>query len=156
MGRLKESTVALLEDLFLDYPDRPAALLSALYVVQSEENHLSEEGLSHLADIMQMPKSVIYETVTFFTLFYRKPLGRHIIRACRNICCYLRGSDQVVARLEEVLGVKAGETTPDGLFTLELSECLGACDQAPMMMIDDRIFGPLEGRDIEGILEEYR
>lgn len=156
MAGLKEKTRERLEDLFLYYPDRPAALIPALFLVQEEQNHLTEESLDDLADVIGMPKSTIYETATFYSLFSFEPQGKHIIRICRNICCFLRGSDKILAGIEKVLGVGVDETTPDGLFTLQVVECLAACDRAPAMMIDEKTYGPLKTEDLEDIFGEYR
>jgi NADH-quinone oxidoreductase E subunit len=156
MAALKPATMARLEELFTDFPNRPAALIPALYIVQDEENHLTEENLSALADVLDMPKSAIYETATFYSLFSFDPRGRHIIRLCRSICCYLKGSDRLEEAMEKILGIREGETTPDGRFTYYLSECLAACDRAPMIQINEEIFGPIGPEDLPRILEAFQ
>jgi NADH-quinone oxidoreductase subunit E len=155
IGALQETTRARLEELVRDFPDRPAALIAALYVVQEEENHLTEENLSGLAAFLGMPKSQVYQTATFYSLFEFGPQGRHIIRICRSICCFLRGGDAIYDHLRRRLGIGPEETTPDGRFTLKLSECLALCNRAPSMMIDEKCFGPLTPDEVDRILETY-
>ena len=157
MDRLKDTTVAKLKELMKEYPIRQGALLPALYMVQAEEgNYLTKDHLTHIAAVMGLPKSLIYEVVTFYMLFYLEPRGKHTIRLCRNLCCFVRGSDELLDHLEGILGIKAGETTPDGLFSLELSECLAACERAPMIMINEKTFGPLKNEDLKPLLDQYR
>ncbi len=153
---LKEKTVARLEDLFRDFPIRSAALIPALYIVQEEENHLTEENLTALAAVIEMPKSQVYQTATFYSLFSFEPQGRHVIRLCRSICCFLRGGDAIFEHLTGRLGIGPDQTTPDGLFTLKMSECLALCDRSPSMMVDDQCFGPLTPEEVDKIVGEYR
>jgi NADH-quinone oxidoreductase subunit E len=155
MGALKTVTLRRLEELFGDFPDRPAALIPSLYIVQEEENHLTEENLSGLADLLDMPKSSVFETATFYSLFSFKPQGRHVIRLCRSICCWLNGSDALEEAVRASLGVGFEQPTPDGRFILKHSECLAACDRAPAIQVDDRIFGPVTPAEIAGILEQF-
>jgi NADH-quinone oxidoreductase subunit E len=145
-----------LAKLFAEYRRKPDALLTALYLVQAECNHLSEPVLSELAEIMEMPKSVIYEVVTFYALYSTKPQGRNIIMVCQNLCCFLRGTDEVIMALTRELGIRPGETTPDGRFTLRPVECLAACERAPALQINEKLLGPVAPADVPRILAEYR
>jgi NADH-quinone oxidoreductase subunit E len=153
---ISPATRERLAKLLAEYPDKPAALLTALYLVQAECNHLSDAVLTEFAAIMEMPKSVIYEVTTFYSLYSTRPVGRNIIMVCQNLCCFLRGSDEVVMAIARELGIKPGETTADGLFTLRPCECLAACERAPAIQINDRLMGPVSPADIPGILAEYR
>ncbi len=155
MAALKPATIRRLEELFGDFRDRPSALIPALFIVQEEENHLTTDNLSALADLLDMPKSSVYETATFYSLYSFAPQGRHVIRLCRSICCWLNGSDALEETVRERLGVGFEQVTPDGRFILRHSECLAACNLAPAIQVDDRIFGPVTAADIAGILEEF-
>ena len=150
------ATRARLARLLAEYRKKPDALLTALYLVQAECNHLSDEVLTEFAEIMEMPKSVIYEVATFYALYSTRPQGRNIIMVCQNLCCFLRGSDEVVMAIARELGIKPGETTADGKFTLRPVECLAACERAPAIQINDKLMGPISPADIPAILAEYR
>jgi NADH-quinone oxidoreductase subunit E len=145
-----------LAKLLSEYRRKPDALLTALYLVQAECNHLSDGVLTELAEILEMPKSVIYEVTTFYSLYATKPQGRNLIMVCQNLCCFLRSSDEVVLAVMRELGIQPGETTPDGKFTLRAVECLAACERAPAIQINDKLMGPVAPADIPGILAEYR
>jgi len=142
--------------LLAEYPSKPAALLTALYLVQADCNHLSDGVLTELADILEMPKSVICEVTTFYSLYSSKPQGRNIIMVCQNLCCFLRGTDEVIMAIARELGIQPGETTPDGKFTLRPVECLAACERAPAIQINDKLMGPVSPADVPKILAEYR
>lgn len=152
---IPDGTRERLSQLFDRFARKSDALLSALFIVQEESNHLSTEVLDELAAIMEMPKSVLYEVVTFYHLYSRKPRGRNIILVCRNLCCYLRGSDDIYRAVYEELGIGPGETTEDGRFTLETAECLAACDRSPVMMVNEQIFGPLDSDLAREILRKF-
>lgn len=145
-----------LDRLFERFPRKPDALLTALFTVQEDcERHLSPEVLDELAAIMEMPKSIIYEVVTFYHLYSTEPRGENIILICQNLCCYLRGSDEIYRAVREELGIGPGETSDDGRFTLETAECLAACERAPAMMINEETFGPLDPDQVKEILRKY-
>ena len=144
-----------LVELFARFPRKPDALLTALYIVQEDCNNLAPEVLDEVAEIMEMPKSVIYEVVTFYHLYSTKPRGKNIILICQNLCCYLRGSDEIYQAVFEELGIRPGETTEDGRFTLETAECLAACERAPALMINEKTFGPVDPEQVKGILKGY-
>ena len=148
-------TRARLAELFARFPRKPDALLTALYIVQEDCNNLAPEVLDELAEIMAMPKSIIYEVVTFYHLYSTNPRGKNIILICQNLCCYLRGSDEIYRAVYDELGIRPGETTGDGRFTLETAECLAACERAPAMMINEKTFGPVDPEQVRKILREF-
>jgi NADH-quinone oxidoreductase subunit E len=139
------------------YPkdQKQSAVLSALRIVQEEHGHLTEELMDAVADYLEMPSIAVYEVVSFYTMFETKALGRHLINVCTNISCMLHDSAQVVNHLEKKLGIKLGETTEDGRFTLRSVECLGACVKAPMMQVDKDYHEHLTPESIDKVLEEY-
>ena len=145
-----------LDRLFERFPRKPDALLTALYIVQEGcDNCLPPEVLDELAAIMEMPKSIIYEVVTFYHLYSTEPRGKNIILICQNLCCYLRGSDEIYQTVFEEIGIRPGETTEDGRFTLETAECLAACERAPAMMVNEKTFGPVNPEQVKEILKGY-
>jgi len=145
-----------LAKLLGEYRRKPDALLTALYLVQADCNHLSDPVLTEFAAIMEMPKSVIYEVATFYSLYQTRPQGRNIIMVCQNLCCFLRGVDELVEAFARELGIRPGETTPDGKFTLRPVECLAACERAPAIQINEKLMGPISPADVPRILAEYR
>jgi len=152
---IPESTRERLVGLFARFPRKSDALLTALYIVQEDCNNLAPEVLDELAEIMEMPKSIMYEVVTFYHLYSTKPRGKNISLICQNLCCYLRGSDEIYRAVFEELGIKPGETTGDGRFTLETAECLAACERAPAMMVNEKTFGPVTPEQVKEILKGY-
>lgn len=125
------------------YPSdrRRSAVVAALLMVQ-EQNHgwLSTAAMDAIADYLGLAKIEVYEVATFYDMFELKPIGRHKITICTNISCMLAGAEKIVDCVQEKLGVKMGETTEDGKFTLRESECLAACGNAPMCQVDDKIY----------------
>ncbi len=135
------------------YPQKEAALLPVLLVIQDERGFIQPEAEAWAAETLGMRPIEVREAVSFYSLLRRERGGRHNIRVCHNLSCRLAGAEDVLAGLEALLGLRAGETTSDGRFTLETVECLGRCDHAPCLMIDGQDYGPV-GRDhLEGILK---
>ena len=138
------------------YPDRRAALLPVLQMAQDRFGYISLEAEEYVASLFDLSPAHVHEVVTFYTLFFTRPVGRHILSVCHNLSCHLRGAEDVLAYLKERLGVDAGETTKDGKVTLLAVECLCACEMAPMLQVDDRYEGNLTREKLDGILEELR
>lgn len=133
-----------------------SAVMAALMVVQEEQGHLTSDMMDAVAQYLGMPSIAVYEVASFYTMYEQKPVGRNLVNVCTNISCKLRDSDAVVAHLQSTLGVKLGETTADGRFTLRSVECLGACVNAPMMQINKDYHENLTAEKIDAILEDYR
>ncbi len=141
------------EELVRRYPKKEAALLPVLHLVQREKGFISPEAEEWAAATLGIPPLQVREVLSFYTLLRRKPAGRYVIQVCRNVSCFLAGSADVEKYLEARLGVRAGETTADGKFTLETVECLGNCDHAPCLMVNDDDYGPVTRDAVEGILK---
>ncbi|MCF6177003.1 MAG: NAD(P)H-dependent oxidoreductase subunit E [Victivallaceae bacterium] len=120
-------------------------LLAILHQIQAgnDDNSLHKDQLQQLAEIMDIPVADIVSTASFYTMFSLKPRGKHIIRLCESPPCYIMGEENILTALENCLKIKLGETTADKMFTLETTSCLGACGVAPVMMIDDTVYGEL-------------
>lgn len=142
------------DDCVRHYPQKRAALLPALWLVQEQQGWISKEAMEYLAGLLDITPAAVYETVTFYTMFNKKPIGKHHIQVCNSVCCCLRGSEQTVDYLQRKLGVKTGETTADGRFHLSTVECLGSCGTAPMMQIDNDYFENLDEEKIDKIINE--
>jgi NADH-quinone oxidoreductase subunit E len=154
--RFSDAQLAEVRRLQALYPERQAALLPVLRMAQEAFGYVSPEVEVYVAGLFEMTPAHVHEVVTFYTLFFQRPVGRHVISVCHNLSCALRGAEDVVGYLEERLGVEAGETTPDGRVTLLRVECLCACEVAPMMQVDEEYVGPLDRAAIDRVLGELR
>ena len=148
-----EAQLAEVRRLQALYPSPRAALLPVLRMAQETFGHISLEAERYVAALFGLSPAHVHEVVTFYTLFFRKPVGRHVLCVCHNLSCTLMGGEDVIAYLEGRLGIEAGETTPDGRITLLRVECLCACEMAPMMQVDDAYVGPLTRETIDRVLE---
>jgi NADH-quinone oxidoreductase subunit E len=152
---LTTEEMAEIEAEFTHYEQKRAACVEALKAVQRRRGWVSDESLSDLADFMEMTTDELDSVATFYSLIFRKPVGRHIILVCTSVSCWVMGYEQVLDHIRERLGIGLGETTADGRFTLLPNVCLGACDLAPALMIDDDLHGNLETEKIGDILARY-
>jgi NADH-quinone oxidoreductase E subunit len=130
---------AQLDDIVTKYPaDRKrSAVLAALYLVQDQQGYLTANGMRHVAGILDMTPAEVEDVATYYVMFYREPVGKHVLQVCRTLSCALLGAERVTEALSEKLGLKVGETDKSGLFTLLEFECLGACDRAPIVMVNN-------------------
>lgn len=130
-------------------------LLQILHDIQTmnSDNSLHKDDLDQLSDIMDIPMSDLVSTLSFYTMFSLKPRGRHIIRLCESPPCHVMGSETVLDAIRDSLNITVGETTEDGCFTLETTSCLGTCAVAPVMMIDETVYGNLTREKVTAILE---
>jgi NADH-quinone oxidoreductase subunit E len=135
-----------------------SAVIAALHAVQHENHgYLTPELMNAVAAYLDIPAIQVYEVATFYSMFETKPVGRHSISVCTNISCMLRGADEIVAHIERKLGVKTGESTPDGRFYLKQEEeCLAACCGAPMMMVDHHYFENLTAAKVDEVLDKIK
>ena len=133
-----------IEALAAQYPTRRGALLPALHLVQRESGHISHDAMRELAELLELRPNEVLEVVSFYNMFDTEPRGRHRVHVCTNLPCSLRGARGLLRSLEAHLGVRAGETTPDGRITLDHEECLGACGYAPMLRIGDTYYEDLD------------
>ena len=131
-------------------------LLEVLKEKQDSFGCLSGELLVEIAESLGLPVSEVYGVATFYSFLATKPRGRNVIRICKSLPCYLKSSDIVIESIKKELGIKPGATTPDGRFSLELTNCIGACDKAPAMMINHDVYGDLTAGKIPQILDGYQ
>lgn len=135
------------------YPKKEAALLPVLHLVQREVGCISAEEEKFVAQILGLRSMKVREVVTFYTMFIRRPLGKYHIQVCSNLTCTLLGAGKLIDYLKQKLGIEIGETSPDKKFTLSAVECLGACEQAPCMMVNFDYYGQLDKSKIDQILD---
>ena len=148
-----EETRAKHERLLGRYPNREAAILPTLYLAQREFGHLSDEAILYVADLLGFTPARIYGVATFYTMYNKKPVGKYHLQVCRNLSCSLMGAEHLIEHVTRKIGVKPGETTADGRFTLSTVECLGSCGTAPVMQVNDDYYENLTEESIDAILD---
>ena len=131
-------------------------LLVLLEEAQDKFGYLSQELMAELAEILGLSISEIYGVATFYSFLSTKPQGRNVIRVCQSMPCFLKNSQSIIESVEKEIGIKPGETTPDGKFSFELTNCIGACDEAPAMMLNNDVHVNLTPRKISQILKAYK
>ncbi|MCL2121569.1 MAG: NAD(P)H-dependent oxidoreductase subunit E [Clostridiales bacterium] len=151
-------TVRMMEmQALLDrYPPDPRFALAVMQDMQRQFNYVPREGLLALSSRIGRSEAQLYSMATFYKALSIKPKGRHIIKLCDGTACHIRGSAHLVAAVERLLGIKPEETTTDGMFSLELVNCLGSCALAPVMVVDGRYYGKVSADQLRGILDECR
>ena len=137
-------------------PRRSAACIEALKIVQNSRGWISDESLNEIADYMNMTAEELDSVATFYNLIFRKPVGRNIILVCDSISCYVMGYEKIYSHLKSALQIKFGETTPGGKFTLLPNPCLGTCDHAPALMINDNLYRDLTLEKLNELLKKYK
>jgi NADH-quinone oxidoreductase subunit E len=141
------------------YPEgkQKSALIPVLHIAQKENNGwLSTEVMDYVAGLLSIPPIEVYEVATFYSQFNLKPVGKYVLEVCRTGPCCLVGAEKLIDQLEKKLKIKNGETTPDGLFTLKMVECLGACGYGPVIQIGDRYFEKLDSAKVDDLLENLK
>jgi NADH-quinone oxidoreductase E subunit len=136
--------------------EKRGELLVRLKQAQENLDYVSQDFMAETAKSLNISVSEVYGVATFYSFLSTKPLGRNVIRVCRSVPCYLKGSQMVIEGVEKEIGIKPGEMTPDGRFSFELANCIGACDRAPAMLVNHDIHGNLTSRKISKILKSYR
>lgn len=152
---LSHEEIQAIEIEIAHLPDRASAAIEALLIVQEHRGWVSDESLDAIARLLEMSPADLDSIATFYNLIYRKPVGRHVILVCDSVSCYVMGCDKLSRQMEDKLGIKMGQTTPDERFTLLPIVCLGACDRAPAMQIDDELIGPVDEDDLDRVLGRF-
>jgi NADH-quinone oxidoreductase E subunit len=149
-----EAGRAEFERLRTRYPDRRAVILPALYLAQKEFGYVSDEAVVYIAGLVGTSPAEIEGVATFYTMYNRVPVGKYHVQICRNLSCSLLGAEHLIEHVSKKLGVRPGETTPDGRFTLAKVECLGSCGTAPVMQVNDEYHENLTVESIDRILDQ--
>jgi NADH-quinone oxidoreductase subunit E len=152
---LSEIEIREIEDQIRQAEQKQAACVEALKIVQRHQGWVSDESVRDLTHYLDMAAEEIDAIATFYNLILRRPVGRHVIFLCNSVSCWIMNFEDLRLHLTQTLGVDFGETTPDGRFTLLPIPCLGACDSAPAMMIDDELYVDLDRAKIDRILAGY-
>jgi NADH-quinone oxidoreductase subunit E len=152
---LSEEEISAIEAEACHLPDRASAAIEALRIVQTRRGWVSDESLAAVARLLGMSVHALDAVATFYNLIFRKPVGRHVVMFCNSVSCYILGCDRLEQALCDRLGVRPGETTPDGRFTLLPIVCLGACDRAPVLMIGETVYGNVDPHAVAEVLARH-
>ena len=156
MGVLSDKTLREFEGLLAKYPVKRSAVIPCLHLAQAEVGHLSPAALEAVAGFLGLPPVQVMEVATFYDMFHLQPIGRHLIYVCHNVSCALLGVERLMRHLEERWGVRSGETTADGLFTVRRMECLAACGDAPAIQVDGRYHGRVTPERFDALIAGLR
>lgn len=152
---LSEEEKREIEEELAHYENRQAVSVEALKVVQNHRGWVDDDGMQDVSDFLGLSVADLEGVATFYNLIFRRPVGRHVILLCDSVSCWICGYESQYRRLSEKLGVGFGQTTEDDRFTLLPTVCLGACEQAPAMMVDGELHGDIGEQDLDRILERY-
>jgi NADH-quinone oxidoreductase subunit E len=152
---LTQTEISKIEHELQHVPVRKAAVIEALKIVQEQRRWVSDENVEDIAALLGMSADEVDSVATFYNLIFRQPVGRHVILVCDSISCWVMGYENIRKTLMELLQIKYGQTTPDGRFTLLPNPCLGTCDHAPALMVDQDLYRDLNEKNIGEILDKY-
>lgn len=138
------------------YKDLPGGIIEAFHAIQKEQSFVPEEAIIAAAEAFQIPVKEAYGVATFYSMFSVKSRGKYVVRICESAPCHIAGADKVVEALEKELGIKMGETTPDGKFTLEFTECVGQCQATPVITVNGKPYEGVTAEKVPGILAECK
>ena len=145
-----------IEAEFAKYPDRRSVCIDALKIVQQHRGWVCDEALDDVAALLELSRAELEGVATFYNMIFRKPVGQHVILLCDSVSCWIMGYDKLRRHLCQRLDIALGETSADGRFTLLPNVCLGACDHAPVMMVDDAHYQDLDVAKVDSIIESYQ
>lgn len=156
MSRLNPDNVELARTIISRYPRPRSALIPLLHVAQQQEGWVSPEAMAHIAELVDLAPAEVLGTASFYGMFKREPVGRYVVSVCTNISCLLLGGEELLEHCERTLGIKAGATTSDGMFTLEDVECIAACTDAPCLQVNYRYFLRISHDEVDALVDDLR
>lgn len=148
----EEAVATRVDEILASYNGEKAELIPILQQVQQALGYLPEEAMSRIAQFVDVPECTVFGTATFYTQFKFVPTGRNIVRVCRGTGCYVKGAPRLLSEVEKELGIKDGETTPDMEYTLETVACFGSCALAPVIVVNDKVYGRVAKDKVKEIL----
>ena len=144
-----------LDRIIANQRDKPGNLIPILHQVQEEIGYLPLEVQEHLAERLKIPLSKIYGVVSFYSFFNTEPRGQHLVGICMGTACYVKGAEKILEKIKEELDIEPGQTSQDRRFTLTITRCLGTCSMAPVIMIDEQVYGKVKPLEVADILQRY-
>lgn len=156
MARLNAENVELAKEMIARYPVPKSALIPLLHVAQEQDGYVADDAMEHIAELVGVTAAEVVGTCTFYEMFKRHHVGKYVLNMCTNISCLLLGGEELLAHAEERLGIRAGGTTDDGMFTIEDAECIAACTEAPCLQVNYRYFGRLDPDSFDELIADLR
>lgn len=156
MARLSAQNMAIARDVIGRYPVPRSATIPLLHLAQSQDGYVTEDAMAHIAELVGSTPAEVYGVASFYEMFKEHPVGRYLVGVCTNLSCMILGADEILEHVEATLGVPAGATTPDGLFTVEEMQCLAACGGAPCLQVNYRYFERVTNQSVETIIDDLR
>jgi NADH-quinone oxidoreductase subunit E len=156
MARLTPDNVELAREIIGRYPRPKSALIPLLHLAQEQDGYVTEDAMAHIAELVHITPAEVLGTCTFYEMFKLEPVGRYVINVCTNISCLLTGGEQLLHHAEQTLGIKAGNTTADGMFTIEEVECIAACTEAPALQVNYRYCHKVSDADFDQLVADLR
>ena len=138
------------------YPNQKAAIMPVLWMAQNKFGWLSKEVMEYVAELLSLPYSHVYGVASFYTMYFKKPMGKHHIQVCTNVSCMLRNGEEIYDHVSNKLNIKHNETTPDVLFSLEETECMGACGGAPMIAINEVFYENINIQKVDDLINNLK
>ncbi len=154
MSRLSPDNLHRAEAIVGLYPERRSALIPLCHLAQSQDGYLAEDAMADIAALCGVSPAEVRGTASFYDMLHTEPVGKYVFAICTNIACMLAGAYEVLEHAEQRLGVHVGQTTPDGLFTIEEAECLAGCDQAVCVQVNHRFFGPIDTDAFDRLVDD--
>jgi NADH-quinone oxidoreductase subunit E len=154
MPRLSDENVVIAHDILGRYPVPKSALIPLCHLAQEQDGWLTDEAMAHIAELAGVSSAEVLGTASFYEMFKRHHTGRYMVNICTSIACFLMGADELLAHAEQRLGVRAGGTTQDGMFTLESYECEAACTEAPCLQVNYRFFYKVTPADFDELIDD--
>jgi NADH-quinone oxidoreductase subunit E len=154
MARLTPANVALAQEIVGRYPRPKSALIPLLHLAQQQDGHVTGDAMAHIAELVDVTPAEVYGTASFYEMFKFEPVGRYMVNICTNISCQLMGGEELLHHAEQRLGIVPGQTTADGLFTVEDVECIAACTEAPCLQVNYRYFHRITNDEFDTLVDD--
>jgi NADH-quinone oxidoreductase subunit E len=156
LSRLTPDNVEIASEIIGRYPVKKSALIPLCHLAQQQDGWLADDAMEHIAELVGVTPAEVLGTASFYEMFKRHPVGRYMVNVCTSISCFLNGGDELFEHAERTLGIKAGGTTDDGMFTLESYECIAACTEAPCLQVNYRYFHQVTTADFDTLVDDLR
>lgn len=156
MARFSEANLALANQIIARYPRKRSAMIPLLHLAQEQDGYVTEDAMVHIAELLDVTPAQVYGTGTFYEMFKFEPVGRYLVNICGTMSCALLGAFELIERAEATLGIKVGETTDDGMVTLEQAECQAACTEAPCLQVNYRFRYRVTPDELDQLLADLR
>jgi len=156
VARLNEANVVYAKEIIGRYPMPRSATIPLLHLAQQQDGYVTNEAIAHVGELVGATSAEVLGTATFYEMFKFEPVGKFVVNICGTMSCALLGAEELLHHAEEALGIKAGSTTPDGMFTLERAECQAACTEAPCLQVNYRYRYRVTPRDLDNLIEDLR